>query len=126
MMGFCRTSIVLLALGVSACGSDDKETSSLDLLDPSAVHYGKTYAEWSASWVSYANSVAPPDCVSPMLDATGASCTLYQDPQSPVFFLVGNWGGVSRRTECVVPSGKALFFPLVNVWADNAGVPDEM
>jgi hypothetical protein len=126
MKGFGSWAIALLCLAASACGSDEKAASTLDMLDPSSVHYGKAYAEWSASWVAYINSFAPPDCMNPLLDASGASCLLDQDPQSPVFFLVGNFGGVSLRTECVVPSGKALFFPLINAWADNAGVPTEM
>ncbi|HWA78094.1 MAG TPA: hypothetical protein VG937_37420 [Polyangiaceae bacterium] len=115
---------LLVGMGTSACGSD--EDAAPQLLDPASDHYGKSYAGWAASWVEYVNRVAPPDCVSPLMDATGASCALYQDPESPVFFLVGNFGGVSKRTKCVVPSGKALFFPLLNVWGDNAGVPADM
>jgi hypothetical protein len=44
-----------------------------------------------------------------------------------VFFLVGNFGGVSRRSDCPIPAGKALFLPILNVWGDNAGVtPDRI
>jgi hypothetical protein len=88
--------------------------------------HGKSYAEWSADWVSYVNSVSPPECSNPLMSDTGADCALYQDADSPAFFLVGNFGGVSIRKECVAPAGKALFFPLVEVWGDNAGVPADM
>jgi hypothetical protein len=117
---------LFIGLATSACGSDKDSAPSLSILDPDVEHYGKSYAEWAASWVQYVNRVSPPDCINPLMDASGASCALYQDPESPVFFLVGNFGGISKRTECVVPSGKALFFPLANAWGDNVGVPADM
>jgi hypothetical protein len=119
----------VLALGLVACGSDDAAKPAqqkLDLLDPAAAHYGKTYGEWAGAWVQYIGNVAPPECTSPITDPTGAGCQLYQDPEAPVFMLAGNYGGVSLRDECVVPAGKALFFPLINIYGDNAGTPAEL
>ena len=66
----------------------------------------------------------PPGCVDPVADTTGALCAFAQDPNSPVFFLAGDWGGVVRRASCVVPAGKALFLPVfVGSFQDNGGVP---
>lgn len=49
-----------------------------------------------------------------MVDETGVNCA--QGQPGNVWFLAGNYGGVSRR-ECTVPVGKTLYFPLVNqVW----------
>src|SRR5687767_14353396 len=90
--------VVVLAGLVSACGGDDEKPNAeptLDILDPTEVHYGKTYEEWAAAWVQYVNDVAPPECINPILDTTGETCALYQDPESPVFLLVGNFGGIS-------------------------------
>jgi len=119
-----------LSFVATACSSDDDEPApqktKLDILDPSAPHAGKTYGEWAEGWVQYWTGTAPPECVNPINDDTGASCALYQDPASPVFFLVGNFGGVSLRDACVVPAGKSLFFPLLNTTGDNAGVPEDM
>jgi hypothetical protein len=119
-----------LALALTACGDGDDEPAPaktpIDLLDPSVAHEGKTYAEWAAAWVQYWTGTAPPECVNPITDATGAGCTLYQDPEAPVFFLVGNFGGVSLRDACVVPAGKSLFLPLISTIGDNAGVPADM
>lgn len=126
------TFFLLGALGcaLTACGDGDEEPAptqtKLDILDPAAAHEGKTYAEWAEAWVQYWTSTAPPECVNPVTDATGESCTLYQDADSPVFFLVGNFGGVTLRDACVVPAGKTLFFPVVNTTGDNAGVPEDM
>lgn len=117
---------LVLALALSGCGSDTDTKPAVDILDPSQPHYGKTYAEWAAGWVSYVYSVSPPECASPFDDSTGADCALYQDAASPVFYLVGNFGGVSRRDACPIPKDKALFVPLINIWGDNAGVPPDM
>jgi hypothetical protein len=122
--GWLCVAVLSSALSV-ACSSSSSDPD-LDILDPYAVQYGKSYPEWAAEWVAYANRVAPPECASPFEDATGASCQLYQDPESPVFFLVGTFGGVARREQCTVPHGKALFFPLLSVWGDNAGTPADM
>jgi hypothetical protein len=119
-----------LSFTASGCGSDDDEPApakaKLDILDPAASHEGKIYAEWAVSWVQYWTGTAPPECVNPITDSTGESCALYQDADSPVFFLVGNFGGVSLRDACVVPAGKSLFFPLLDTTGDNAGVPEDM
>jgi len=122
--------VCALPFVLSACGDGDEQPAPaktrLDILDPAVSHEGQTYAEWAADWVSYWTSTAPPECVDPITDSSGASCALYQAADSPVFFLVGNFGGVSIRDECVVPAGKNLFFPLLSTSGDNAGVPEDM
>src|SRR4051812_48129362 len=91
------------ALGclLTGCGEGDDPPvpakAKLDILDPSASHDGKTYAEWAEAWVQYWTSTAPPECVNPITDDTGESCALYQAAESPVFFLAGNFGGVTLR-----------------------------
>lgn len=117
---------LFLALALVGCSSDSAGSGKVDILDPTEPHYGKSYAEWAAGWVSYVYSESPPECANPFTDSTGKDCVLYQDPASPVFYLVGNFGGVSRRDACPIPSDKALFLPIINVWGDNAGVPPEM
>jgi hypothetical protein len=121
-------AVVALAAFSSACGGDDepKGESTVDILDPTEAHYGRTYEQSAGDWVQYVNDTAPPECIHPVMDATGATCALYQDPDSPIFQLVGNYGGVSIREECVVPAGKAIFLPIINSAADNAGVPEAM
>jgi hypothetical protein len=110
---------------VGACGSDD-EPEPFEALDPTTPQYGKTFDEWAAEWVFYVTRYAPPLCDDPIKNPTGATCAEGQDPSLPVFFLVGTYGGPGVRKECVVPGDKALFFPLVNIWGDNAGLPLDM
>ena len=121
--GVCSFSCVALLCACSS--STDPNEKAQDLLDPSVPHYGQTYAEWAASWIEYIYRYTPPDCLDPVNDSTGEHCELYQDPQSPVFFLVGTYSGVAKRTACPVPGDKSLFFPLLNAWADNAGLPPD-
>ncbi len=85
-------------------------------LDISQPHYGKTYAEWGSEWWIwvYNFDVAGSRCDSPVSDTTGALCAVSQDPSSPVFFLTASWGGKVIRSQCVVPAGKALFFPILD------------
>jgi hypothetical protein len=118
---------VFLSPSLIACGNEDsgKEKAAIDLVNP-ADAYGKSYAEWSLDWISYVNAVSPPECSNPLMSDTGADCALYQDEASEAFFLVGNFGGLSIRKQCVAPAGKALFFPVINIWGDNAGVPADM
>ena len=76
---------------------------------------GKTYGAWSAAWWQYVE--AQPASAGPLADSTGQTCAVGQSAASPVFFLVGLTGsGTVERPQCVVPAGKALFFPLLNVF----------
>ena len=118
---------LFLSPALFACGSNDADEPETEVaLVDAKDAYGKSYEEWSLDWVSYVNSASPPACTLPLMDDTGADCALYQDESSPVFFLAGNYGGTSVRNKCVAPADKALFFPLVNAWGDNAGVPADM
>lgn len=70
---------------------------------------GMTYAEWSVKWWQYI--LETPLENNPAVDPTGANCQFGQS--GPVFFLVSTSGGTATRSECVVPAGKILFFPLL-------------
>ncbi len=73
--------------------------------------YGKSVNEWTAAWWQYV--MAFPASTNPLVDPTGANCA---DGQSgPVFFLVGTPSGSVERDDCVVPPGKAILFPIINV-----------
>jgi hypothetical protein len=113
-------ALLVGAAVVMACGGGGTGPNPGDMLDPSKPQYGKTYADWGAAWWTLVFET--PGKVNPLLDPSGANCGQGQDPKSSVWFLFGTLGGAGDRT-CTVPSGRALFFPLVNGEADNAGVP---
>jgi len=66
----------------------------------------------AARWWQWA--METPASQSPLLDQTGQFAALNQ-PHGAVWFLAGNEGGTSVRS-ITVPSGKAIFFPVVNVF----------
>ena len=83
------------------------------VLPPNANAFGRSYGAWSAAWWQYVE--LQPASSSPLIDPTGANCGVGQSRE--VFFLVGaNGSGAFTRDQCVVPTGKALFFPLVNAF----------
>ncbi|MGK5559157.1 hypothetical protein ACSNOI_46930, partial [Actinomadura kijaniata] len=74
----------------------------------------------AARWWRWACSV--PGDRHPCRDATGRHAGVNQ-PED-VFFLAGTFGGEASRA-CAVPGGVPLFFPVLNVFAedDGKGVP---
>ncbi|MER7725188.1 hypothetical protein [Streptomyces sp. NPDC096323] len=66
-------------------------------------------------WWKWAMSA--PDDVSPVRDTTGEHAAWNQP--SDLWFLAGTYGGrVVRR--CVIPTGKPIFFPVLNMRIDRA------
>lgn len=128
-------TLAIIAFGIAAatgCSDDPVAAAPADVVDgvykPDAKPFGKTYVEWAQAWWQWNYGTAATDAsgklVHPLLDSTGANCAIGQNPSSPVFFLGGmlNSSGTFART-CTIPSGKALFFPIVNGLADTIGTP---
>jgi hypothetical protein len=76
---------------------------------PNAHPYGKSYAEWTATWWPWA--LREPMATNPVVDTTGANCAVGQTGK--VWLLAGTFGGTEDRS-CTVPKGKALLVPLLN------------
>lgn len=74
------------------------------VLPPNTNPYGASYNEWGARWWQWV--LGQPKDRNPLTDETGVFCAIGQN--GPVWFLSG---GVATR-KCVVPDGKALFFPV--------------
>ncbi len=92
--------------------------SNPEVFPPESKPYGLTYGEWSAKWWQWALSI--PADTSPLQDKTGENCDVNQS--GPVWFLAGTTGGPAERT-CVVPAGRAIFFPIVNGYGSFAENP---
>jgi hypothetical protein len=71
---------------------------------PPASHLATSWWQWA---------LETPASENPLTDTTGQFAAVNQS--DPVWFLAGNIGGITVRT-ITVPSGKALFFPIVNVF----------
>lgn len=75
--------------------------------------YGQTYGEWAADWWQVAlETTDTADLPNPLLDTTGVSCEV--GDMGNVWFLFGTFLGDAIVRDCAVPTGTAIFFPLVN------------
>ena len=90
--------------GTDGNGSQGNPT----VIPPNASVFGKTYAEWGASWWQWA--LINPCATNVISDPTGAFGADNQSGQ--VWFLAG---GVPTTRTLAVPAGKYVFFPLINV-----------
>ena len=77
---------------------------------PPASHLATSWWQWA---------LETPASENPLTDTTGQFAAVNQSGR--VWFLAGNSGGTTVRT-ITVPSGKALFFPIVNVFDAEDGI----
>ncbi len=73
---------------------------------------GQTYGRWAAEWWQWALGI--PAAVNPLTDTAGEHCVQRQVDQ--VWFLAGSTSPAPIVRACEVPVGKALFFPLINLF----------
>ena len=104
-MRYAKSMVLFAMLVVAVCGV----APSADAQVQPNSGYGATYGEWSARWWEWALSI--PAAQNPILDSTGANCA--QGQVGNVWFLAGTFGGTVTRA-CTVPSGKPIFFPIIN------------
>ena len=71
---------------------------------------GQSYGRWAAEWWQWALGI--PGAVSPLIDSTGEHCA--QRQVDSVWFLAGSFSPDPVVRTCEIPSGKSLFFPLIN------------
>jgi hypothetical protein len=98
-------------------------SSGLELFAPDSRPFGRTYAEWTAEWWKWILSI--PKSKNPLLDQNGKNCA--NDQSGPVWFLAGTLGGAVERS-CVIPHGKAILFPIINIecsYAEGDGTTGE-
>jgi hypothetical protein len=89
------------------------------VIPPHAYAFGKSYDEWSAEWWKWQLSLPATD--HPAFSLDGANCDAGQSGK--VWFLTGafttevpeNEFNTIFRESCSVPTGKAIFFPIVNI-----------
>jgi hypothetical protein len=80
----------------------------MDMDFPDSKPYGKTLGEWAEEWIKWALSI--PKKRNPAYDSSGEYSNTNQS--GPVFYLAGTFGGFVKR-QCSIPSGKSIFFPVI-------------
>lgn len=89
------------------------------VIPPQAKPFGKSYAEWSAEWWEW--QLYLPAADHPAFSTDGTNCDAGQSGK--VWFLTGAFTTEDNSAEfstiiresCEVPTGKAIFFPIINV-----------
>jgi hypothetical protein len=100
--------ISLVLLAVAGAG----QAANPRVLPAGSTPYGMTYGQWSAAWWQWAFSI--PSSTNPLFTDGAVDCSYAQSGR--VWFLVGvlNVSGHAERS-CSIPSGTALFLPIINV-----------
>jgi hypothetical protein len=87
--------------------------------------HGGPYAVLGTDWWQWVFSLPVHDShgnvIHPLLTSGAVDCSLGQSGN--LWFLAGNLGGSTSRS-CTVPRNTALFFPILNSWADNTGITE--
>jgi hypothetical protein len=102
--GMLLVSLALLSQQPALADAQDNP----GILPPQSRPYGRTYGAWGAQWWKWQVGIPPEE--NPVLDESGEFGDV--DQSGSVWFLAGNSGGTTERT-LVVPTGKALFFPIL-------------
>jgi hypothetical protein len=103
-------AMILMAVSQAAFSAGNTNPG---IVPSNAKPYGMTYGEWSAKWWQW-NLSLPVD-QNPSYDE-GGSCSNGANGQlGPVWFLTGvNVSSGTAVRNCIIPAGKALFFPIIN------------
>lgn len=84
-------------------------STGLPVLPPGAKVEGVSFGQWTARWWQWALSQP----IEPYLDPDGRLCELGQE--GPVWFLAGTDGSFTAKRKCIVPGGKYLLVPVINM-----------
>lgn len=89
------------------------------VLPPDGKVGDETFGQLTARWWQWADHVDIP----PYLDPDGRFCEIGQE--GPVWFLAGTDGTFNAHRECVVPEGRYLLVPIINMLqgSNDKGLP---
>jgi hypothetical protein len=111
-----------LVEGQNAIRNNSTVSSAVEkgmIFHPHSKPYNLTYGEWTAKWWQWAYSI--PRDVNPAYDDTGKYCS--ENQRGPVWFFPGTYGKSVIR-ECIVPTGTAILFPILNSECSFAEFPE--
>ena len=103
---------IVAALAVTVLGSVAVASRPAAADGPRDLGGPLPHSVLAASWWKWALEAPTP--TNPFVDTTGANCATGQ-PKAFLWYLAGTLGGDPVSRDCVVPPGRALFFPMVNL-----------
>lgn len=109
-------SALILAVGASAAAAGPNP------LPVNSNAFGEGYDEMAADWLEWITAI--PNASNPLFDPTGAYAAVGQSGK--VWFLVGTTSSGATTRTITVPTGEALFFPIVNYfWVNTPETGDD-
>ena len=102
-----------LGIFVSALFCMGAHASSLEdfMVYPSDYVEGKPSSDNANIWWQWTYTM--PKDLSPVRDLTGEFCNVGQSGN--VWFLAGGYGSSKIQRRCIIPEGKHIFFPVINM-----------
>lgn len=109
------TGFSLFAGAIAAPVHNAVKPSTADrlLLPPDARVGKESFGELTARWWQWAERMP----IAPFLDPDGRLCEL--DQEGPVWFLAGTDGSYNARRKCIIPSGRHILVPIINMRYSN-------
>jgi len=109
-----KITILFLAIFSISCEASNFEEL---MVAPEKIVEEKTISEYPNIWWQWAYSI--PRDINPVWDRTGENC--HQGQNGNVWFLAGGFGSSTIKRKCEIPSGKYIFFPVINMvyWKPN-------
>jgi len=102
--------LILAATLLVFAGQADSNQSAV--VQPPGFKLGNRSAvDLSVEWWKWA--ISSPDEINPVKDTSGVHCGIGQE--GSVWFLAGGFGSSKIKRSCLIPSGKYIFFPIVNM-----------
>src|SRR5438105_9556574 len=132
-----NTAAMLVMAAVATTTMALGQNQNPSVAPPFTNPYGASYGEWGTRWLQWVYSipaVPPTGLPNPLFTDGPVDCSYRQathEGVDRVWFLAGkicttcgNLVTTAHRS-CTVPTGTALFFPLVNGWADDTDKPPD-
>lgn len=114
-------TFIMVAATISFTTTAMASSNSVNIFPPGSKPYGIPYAEHIQNFWKWLIKI--PLDATPRNDPTGERCmTGQENSNSSVIYLSPNSGGKSQRT-CVVPAGKGLFIPVMQVEVSDKELP---
>lgn len=106
--------LVAASCGAASAGGTGTATAADGwVLPPDAAVGGESFGDLTARWWQWAEGMGIP----PYVDPDGRLCEVGQE--GAVWFLAGTDGSFNARRRCVVPEGRYILVPIINMRRNN-------
>jgi hypothetical protein len=122
-----KVILLSLVLFISACADTNEKilpTEEVKITNDSIIGIdekvsGKFLHEYANTWWQWTRTMDTYE--SPVRDRVGDKCSVNQS--GDVWFLAGGYGSSKISRKCIIPEGKHIFFPIINMayWPKRGG-----